>query len=280
MFVNFVKSHSMKKYAIALASLSGVGALMMGYLWQLHGTAATEAFCDLGSAASCSIVNQSIYAEVFGIPIALLGGVFFLLILVLSLPWSRPRVRPIFFLSILALVPSLYLSVIEVTVIHSVCVVCEVSKLVMLALAFIAYRAVKHAKIAINKKEIITIVLLGLFSVGVLYFVQRPKEPALDYTAFAQCLTEHRLVMYGSVTCAACARQRQQFGASFSEVEEIECDPRNAHAEVERCIAKGIERTPTWILENETGETITMLPSGVQSFDVLSELSNCDLPTL
>jgi len=98
-----------------------------------------------------------------------------------------------------------------------------------------------------------------------------------DYDTFAQCLYDSGLRMYGSVTCRFCAQQRAMFGGSFKHIREIECDPRNPLAEAERCIAKNIEATPTWVLEDKNGDDVERFQAGVQTLEALSEVSGCPL---
>jgi len=83
--------------------------------------------------------------------------------------------------------------------------------------------------------------------------------------------------MYGSVTCSYCARQRTYFGDAVEQIHEIECDPRNKNAQSELCIAKNIEHTTTWILEDSDGKDVKRLESGVKTLEELSEVSGCEL---
>tara|TARA_Y100000031_G_scaffold148279_1_gene184359 strand:- start:72056 stop:72523 length:468 start_codon:yes stop_codon:yes gene_type:complete len=134
-----------------------------------------------------------------------------------------------------------------------------------------------------NQDNIIIASIVGaLLLVTVAAFIfsgskEGPEAVAGDYDTFAQCLYDSGLRMYGSATCHFCAQQRSMFGGSFKFIREIECDPRNALAETERCIAKNIEATPTWILEDENGNDIERFEAGVQQLTVLSEKSGCPL---
>jgi len=138
-----------------------------------------------------------------------------------------------------------------------------------------------------SKKSIVvgvvfTLVIVAIF---VLFVPEKNRNEknqgevlAGPYDEFAQCLYSKGMRMYGSVTCSFCARQRTLFGNSFHFVKEIECDPRNSHSEVERCIAKNISHTPTWILEDEIGNDVHRFDPGVISLEKLSEVSECPLP--
>lgn len=93
--------------------------------------------------------------------------------------------------------------------------------------------------------------------------------------SFAKCLTEKGVRMYGSVTCSTCAKQRKLFGDSFQYISEIECNPRYPHAQTDRCIAKKIENTPTFIMEGPDQTEIKRMSPGLQSFEELAEFSGC-----
>ena len=117
------------------------------------------------------------------------------------------------------------------------------------------------------------VILIG----GVAVFGRTQESEAGKYDTFAQCLYDSGMRMYGSVTCSFCARQRELFGGSFEYIREIECDPRNAGNETERCIAKNITHTPTWIQEDEEGEELYRFEAGVVPLKELSEISKCPL---
>ena len=62
-----------------------------------------------------------------------------------------------------------------------------------------------------------------------------------DKDAFAKCLTEKGLVMYGAEWCVHCKEQKALFGNSFQYVKYVEC-PDNTQL----CVAEGINGYPTW----------------------------------
>ena len=95
------------------------------------------------------------------------------------------------------------------------------------------------------------------------------------YDTFAQCLTEKGMQMYGSITCSTCAKQRKLFGDSMRFIAEIECNPRYPHPQTDRCVAKKIENTPTWIMEHPDQSEIKRMEAGLQTFKELAEFSGC-----
>ena len=57
--------------------LSLLGIIISGYLVSVH-YSNKNSLCDINQGLSCSIVNRSQYAEVWGIPIAFFGVLFYL----------------------------------------------------------------------------------------------------------------------------------------------------------------------------------------------------------
>lgn len=263
-----------------VALLSLVGICVMGYLLYLHYSPEATSFCDLGEHLSCSGVNKSEYAKIFGIPMSALGILYFLgMLIVTARGFSRNTAKSLLFLTIVFLGPSFYLSYIEFGVLENVCVFCELSKILMILIAISLWAGGKpntrDGKIIIA--GIVVASLLGLIT----YFVQTATSgPDADYTEFAMCLNEVNMKMYGSATCQFCARQRALFGQeAFEHVGEIECDPRNPGDQAELCIAKNIEHTPTWILEDDSGNELHRFDPGVQALETLAEVSGCSLPS-
>jgi uncharacterized membrane protein len=69
--------------------LAGLG--MAGYLTYEHYTGSTSLVCSDRGIVDCLAVTTSTYSEVAGVPVAVLGLVFFAVMLVLQLPatWDR-----------------------------------------------------------------------------------------------------------------------------------------------------------------------------------------------
>ena len=104
----------------------------------------------------------------------------------------------------------------------------------------------------------------------------RTKEPTQEALAgLAQCLREKGVVMYGSITCSACRAQRKAFGPAFSHIKEVECNPNAPNTQVERCMKKKIQKTPTWIME-KGGEEMKR-SEGYQLLNDLASFAGCKL---
>jgi len=126
-------------------------------------------------------------------------------------------------------------------------------------------------KMEIYKKNVdwsvATFVLVAVIIIGI--FLIRNKEvfEKVNLDAFASCLADKKVIMYGASSCSHCQAEKNRFGDSFKFVQYVEC-PEN----VKLCVEKGIEGYPTWILGD--GQKFF----GEQGLLNLSELSACPLP--
>ena len=91
------------------------------------------------------------------------------------------------------------------------------------------------------------LIIIALVSV----FAFRPGK----YDAFAKCLTEKKVVMYGEDWCPYTQAQKNMFGKSFKYVDYQ--------------VKTGLRVRPTWVIDDKLYER-------VQSFETLSALSGCD----
>lgn len=107
---------------------------------------------------------------------------------------------------------------------------------------------------------VLIVVMIFVLSAG-----EEKSNPALD--AFAQCLSEKGITMYGADWCPHCQNEKKAFGDSFKYVSYVEC-PKNPKL----CLSAGVDGYPTWILKNGTRLV------GEQGLERLSEVSGCALP--
>jgi uncharacterized membrane protein len=115
----------------AIAALAAMGLAISVYLTYVH-YAGIEPVCS--SISNCERVQTSEYADLMGVPVAVLGIVGYAAILV-SL---RMRVDVTALLSYLALAFSAYLTWAEVFKIDAICQWCVASALITLAIAVLA----------------------------------------------------------------------------------------------------------------------------------------------
>jgi len=104
--------------------------------------------------------------------------------------------------------------------------------------------------------------LVLMFAATLLSACNREAAP---YDAFAQCLSNKGIKMYGADTCPHCQEQKKAFKGSFDMVNYVECN-RNP----QECQAAEIKAYPTWEIDGVRTE-------GRKSLSELSELSGCPL---
>jgi uncharacterized membrane protein len=82
---------------VTTLALCGAGLVTTGYLTFEHYTAATTFACPRSATINCVKVTTSRYAELVGVPVALLGLVFYLVMTALCLPvsWRTARWGPL-----------------------------------------------------------------------------------------------------------------------------------------------------------------------------------------
>lgn len=113
--------------------LLGVG--IAGYLTYVH-YAGLQPVCEIGHG--CETVQTSRYANLLGIPVALLGLITYILILAsLRARGERAQLTG-YFLTIVAFAFSLYLTYRELFTIHAICTWCVSSAIVLTLLAIVS----------------------------------------------------------------------------------------------------------------------------------------------
>jgi len=263
--------------------LSVIGFLTSLYLVKNHYDNPIEgAFCDLSEGVSCSLVNTSIYSELFNVPVALFGALWFVILFFLS--WKGMKkdgavITALLGWNILGILFVVYLVIAEI-ILQSICPFCTLVHIIVLttlALSVVLYRREKKKpfwKTVMKdlKGLLIAILIINIIPLAILNF---PVSEKVNYDPLAQCITEKDVTMYGSFRCGVCARTRKMFGPSFQYIKEIECHPQGENAQTELCIKKDIEGTPTWIMEQD-GEELKR-HTGFLSIKELREFSGCTI---
>jgi len=128
----------LKKTNIAILILGIIGIVDAGYL-SLAKMANTTVVCAPG-LGDCGSVNNSVYSELYGIPVAYLGLLSYLAITVLVLIMLRRQSEFAWInylllgITLVGFLFSGYLTYIELAVLHAVCFYCVVSAVLMLVL--------------------------------------------------------------------------------------------------------------------------------------------------
>lgn len=116
----------------------------------------------------------------------------------------------------------------------------------------------------------VTCLIVGVF---IITGCTNSSVPSGKYDAFAQCLTDAGVKMYGASWCTHCKDQKDAFGDSFSKVTYVECaTPGNPNVMTQECKDAGIEGYPTWAFSD--GSRLT----GFQDFQALADKTGCALP--
>jgi hypothetical protein len=124
-----------------------------------------------------------------------------------------------------------------------------------------------------KKTKIIVCIIFAILVIFLFYRASTKSNEPGQYDAFAQCLTDKGVVMYGAYWCPHCAEQKRMFGNSFKFINYVECDPKGANANPVVCKEKNIESYPTWIIANEKY-------TGSQELGMLAAQTGCNLTSV
>jgi uncharacterized membrane protein len=97
-----------------------------------------------GGVGDCETVNNSQYSELFGVPIAVFGGVAYLAILLFTLLEDRNEILAengpmlVFGISLAGVLYSAYLTYIEIYVLRAICPYCVLSAVVLLGILLVS----------------------------------------------------------------------------------------------------------------------------------------------
>ncbi len=143
-------SFPLKKLLWTFAGLALLGFLDATFLTVEHYVNGTLP-CFIGGG--CDTVTTSIYSTVAGIPISLLGGLYYIAVLVSTILYIDLR-KPLFFQVPLWLVRigflfSLWLIYLQLFVLHAVCLYCMLSAATSIALFTISFFVVRHVRMKV-----------------------------------------------------------------------------------------------------------------------------------
>jgi len=133
---------------------SVLAILIFAYLLYIHYKPAGSKFCNFGEGFNCDIVNKSIYSEIAGIPVSLLGVLTFIGVLILSIlslnNYKKKvsyyfvvnyefMIKTIFWISAAGLLFALYLVYIEAFVLYSFCIFCLIGDILIITTLITSY---------------------------------------------------------------------------------------------------------------------------------------------
>jgi uncharacterized membrane protein len=137
----------MNRRLIAITVLAMVGVGVALYLLTVH-WGWWEAVC-LG-VGDCEAVNLSRWSELFGIPVALLGALSYLAIIALCILTARNMLieytrSALFFVAVIGVAFSAYLTYAEVAWIHAICPWCVTSAILITIIAILSVIELRSA---------------------------------------------------------------------------------------------------------------------------------------
>ncbi|RME54935.1 hypothetical protein D6777_02225 [Candidatus Woesearchaeota archaeon] len=104
------------------------------------------------------------------------------------------------------------------------------------------------------RKKRSMVLLASLFVVLLISFIIYSAFTPGKYDKFAQCLSDKGVMMFGEDWCKYTNAQKNMFGKSFKYINYQ--------------VKRDLKIRPTWLINGKTY-------GGVQSFDMLSELTGC-----
>jgi uncharacterized membrane protein len=129
---------------VLLAALSVAGLMMSAYLTWVHFLGVSP-ICLTGSG-SCEAVQTSRYAEIFGVPVAVLGLAGYAGLLLSALLRGESGALLGLFVALVSVLFSAYLTWLELFVIHAICQWCVTSAILTAASFLLTAARVRRSK--------------------------------------------------------------------------------------------------------------------------------------
>ncbi len=136
----------MNVMALVFAAL---GLLDSAYLLTVHWGWWTAVCLGVGN---CEVVNMSVYSELLGIPVALLGGLSYIALMALSYAvlqdiYAEYAQIARFFIAAVGVAFSAYLTGIELFVLHEICPWCVMSAILITLIAVLSFMDLRQASL-------------------------------------------------------------------------------------------------------------------------------------
>ncbi len=266
-----------KQLLTIIIILGIIGLFTSTYLVKNH--YAPGSACDISKSISCSTVNNSKYAELFNVPVAVLGLIWF--ILLLAMAWKTYHgqhhlSKIMLWWLIIGIIFVAYMVLAEF-LLGVICPSCTIVHLIVLISLFLCYLLYKYQEVKPQphefhgsvKKWFKNAVLIYL--TVIILFNLIPQN--INNEALAKCLTEKGYVEYSSYVCGACLKQKEVFGDAYQYISHIECHPQGPSSQAALCEKKGIDQTPTWT--QEINGTEIKRHTGMMTAQQLQDWSGC-----
>src|SRR3989344_6709962 len=222
-----MKKESVRRILLGFILLSIVGIVISLYLVQNHYAPPTKgSLCDFGETVSCSLVNTSVFSELFNVPVALLGALWFVSLIILS--WkalSNEKFIPVIMgWGALGILSVIYFIIAEI-LLQAICPACTLVHVFVVLIFVMSIFLYRNCNVSLSVKNLMKvkgwIVLIAVMNIIPFIAFNFPSGETENYDALAQCMTDNGVLMYGSFRCGVCAKTRAMFGDSFQYVTEI-----------------------------------------------------------
>lgn len=262
--------------------LAGIGAVETAYITITHWMGGSVICPTTG----CDLVLKSEYAQLFGIPLSLVGFLFYAAVGVIAVFFAPqkdedfPWAWALFALTTAMLVSSGYFIYLMAVKIGAWCVYCVTSAILSGLLWFLAtfgrpWRDV--GQLFTTALVVVVVALLGILAAynGVEASPNRAGQqpPPVTTTsgpaelALAEHLRKVGAREFGAYWCPHCHQQKQLFGKeAAAKINYIECDPKGVNSQTQLCQEKGIRGFPTWEINGK-------LYPGVKTLEQLADLT-------
>ena len=116
-------------------------------------------------------------------------------------------------------------------------------------------------------RYIIIIAIIAVFAGLFAWYKMVPGK----YDALATCLSEKKIIFYGSFKCSHCLATKRAFGKSAKLLPYVECTTPDGSGQNQICEQEKITAYPTWVFPDGSRITGEMQPSE------LAEKAQCSL---
>lgn len=144
-------SRAIKRKLTWFLGLNTLAIFITGYLTYLHYKPSASTLCKINEYLDCDIVNKSVYAELFDIPVAIFGLLSYLVLFIVGRAvyrgfrftrWNKWLTAShvlwvLFGITAFGTLFSLYLTYIEFFVLQAVCIFCLTQQIIILINLFI-----------------------------------------------------------------------------------------------------------------------------------------------
>lgn len=247
------RAHPLDNWLLGVAA---AGIVLTAYLTFIAWFGKLPAFC--GAESQCDLVQQSRWARLLGVPIALWGLATYALLarFLWRLRTHAGAWRGALLVAAVGAAVSWYLTSVSVLVIEATCVYCLGSfalmnaALVLVLLrrpAQVAEHAWRRSLPAPAGAAVVSVLALFVYFSGFLDPATGPEKPYLK--GLAVHLSESGARFYGAYWCPSCQQQKDLFEASVKRLPYVECTP-NGRKGVRNfdCVANDVNEYPTWVI--------------------------------